>query len=229
MVNFSDFFHHLDWQGMLWMLVQILAVLLCLTVHETCHGLAAYLLGDPTAKQMHRLSFNPLRHIDPFGALMMLVAGFGWAKPVPVDMRYFKHPKSGMALTALAGPVSNLVLAYLALCLRALLITVGYQVEAESVLLIWVIDFLATVAILSVGLGLFNLIPVPPLDGSKVLGALLPDRIYYTILRYERIGMLLLVVVLWSGALDGGLVWARDGVLDWLARAASAPFRMLLG
>ena len=176
------------------MLVQNLAVLLCLTVHETCHGLAAYLLGDPTAKRMHRLSFNPLRHIDVFGALMMLVAGFGWAKPVPVDMRYFKHPKSGMALTALAGPVSNFVLAYLALCLRALLIVVAYQVGADSVLLIWGIDFLATVAILSVGLGLFNLFPFRPWTARRCWGPCCRTGSTSTILRYERIGMLLLVV-----------------------------------
>ncbi len=94
---------------------RLLAVLLCLTVHETCHGLAAYALGDPTAKRMHRLSFNPLHHIDWFGLAAMFLVGFGWAKPVPVDMRYFKKPKQGMALCALAGPVSNFVFAILAL------------------------------------------------------------------------------------------------------------------
>ncbi len=103
--SFSNFTQNMDWSGLIDLLMQVAAVLLCLTIHETCHGLAAYALGDPTAKRMHRLSLNPLRHIDPFGALMMLVVGFGWAKPVPVDMRYFKHPKSGMALTALVSAI----------------------------------------------------------------------------------------------------------------------------
>ena len=122
MGSFSDFAQHMDWAGFVSLLLTVGAVLLCLTVHETCHGLTAYALGDPTAKRQHRLSLNPLRHLDLVGTLMMLVAGFGWARPVPVDMRYFKHPKSGMALTALAGPASNLALAYLALLIRALLL-----------------------------------------------------------------------------------------------------------
>jgi Zn-dependent protease len=107
---------NLDLTGMLDMALRVAAVLLCIMVHEVSHGLAAYLLGDPTAKAGRRLSFNPLRHIDPFGAIMMVVAGFGWAKPVPVDMRRFKNPKIGMAVTALAGPLSNFVLAYVSLC-----------------------------------------------------------------------------------------------------------------
>ena len=115
----SDLWNSLDFSAMLSALMRLIAVFLCLTVHETCHGLAAYALGDPTAKREHRLSLNPLHHIDWVGLACMLVLGFGWAKPVPVDMRYFKKPKQGMALTALAGPVSNFVLSLLALlCAR---------------------------------------------------------------------------------------------------------------
>lgn len=102
----SNLWAALDFGSMLDMVLRLAAVLLCLTVHETCHGLAAYALGDPTARRAHRLSLNPLRHIDWFGLLMMFAAGFGWAKPVPVNPNYFKKPKQGMALTALAGPVS---------------------------------------------------------------------------------------------------------------------------
>ena len=115
--HLQNLFHALDFGSVQGMLFRVLAVLLCLTVHETCHGLAALALGDPTAKSMRRLSFNPLRHVDWFGLSMMLLAGFGWAKPVPVDPRYFRRPKQGMALTALAGPASNFVLAFLALLL----------------------------------------------------------------------------------------------------------------
>ena len=165
--------------------VQLLAVLFCLTVHETCHGLAALALGDPTAKRQHRLSLNPLRHIDWFGLLMMLVAGFGWARPVPVNPNYFKKPRQGMALTALAGPASNLLLALLLLSPARLIYTYAhYSVFNQTAL-----DFLTSTAALSIGLGLFNLIPIPPLDGSKVLAVLLPERAYRWLMRYERFGI----------------------------------------
>ena len=165
--------------------VQLLAVLFCLTVHETCHGLAALALGDPTAKRQHRLSLNPLRHIDWFGLLMMLVAGFGWAKPVPVNPNYFKKPRQGMALTALAGPVSNLLLALLLLVPARLIYSYAhYSVFNQAAL-----DVLLSTAVLSIGLGLFNLIPIPPLDGSKVLAVLLPERAYRWLMRYERFGI----------------------------------------
>jgi len=161
--------------------VQLLAVLFCLTVHETCHGLAALALGDPTAKRQHRLSLNPLRHIDWFGLLMML----GWARPVPVNPNYFKKPRQGMALTALAGPASNLLLALLLLIPARLIYTYAhYSVFNQTAL-----DFLTSTAALSIGLGLFNLIPIPPLDGSKVLAVLLPERAYRWLMRYERFGI----------------------------------------
>ena len=168
------------------------AVLLCLTVHETCHGLAAYALGDPTAKSMHRLSLNPLHHIDWFGLAMMFVAGFGWAKPVPVDPRYFKKPKQGMAVTALAGPVSNFLLAVLLILIsKAIYLYAPYTAVWDAVFTFC----LYTAAPLSIGLGLFNLFPIPPLDGSKVLGVLLPDEAYSKLMRYERYGILLLLAL----------------------------------
>ena len=181
--------------------LRVAAVFLCLTVHETCHGLAAYVLGDPTAKSMHRLSLNPLRHIDWFGLAPMFAAGFGWAKPVPVDPRYFKKPKQGMALTALAGPVSNFLLAIL-----LMLISKGIYLYAPYNQA-WDVVFgfcLYTAAPLSIGLGLFNLLPIPPLDGSKVLGVLLPDQTYFTLMRYERYGILVLLVLSFTGV--GGSV-----------------------
>lgn len=222
MGSFSHFIEVMDWQGLLYLLEQIAAVLLCLTVHETCHGLAAYCLGDPTAKRERRLSLNPLRHIDPLGALMMLLAGFGWAKPVPVDSRYFKHPKTGMALTALAGPVSNLAMAYISLVLRNFLIL--YYLNSGSAILLQLIDFLALFVLLNVGLGVFNLIPFPPLDGSKVVEGLFPDRLYFTVMRYERWGMFVLLAVLWFGWLDGPLNAARSWMLDLLEKGASWPY-----
>ena len=224
MANFSDFAQHMDWAGLIDLLLSVAAILLCLTVHETCHGLAAWALGDPTAKRLHRLSLNTIRHIDPFGALMMLVAGFGWAKPVPVDPRYFRNPKLGMAVTALAGPVSNLVMAYMALLLRAILLAFYHP---GSALLEGLVGFCETLAVLNVGLGIFNLIPFPPLDGSKVLGAFLPDRAYFQLMRYERWGMLLLMVLLWLGVFSVPLSAARGWVLDLLVRGAAWPYYLL--
>ena len=197
--------------GSLWdMLLRLAAVLLCLTVHETCHGLAAYALGDPTARRAHRLSLNPLRHIDWFGLLMMFLAGFGWAKPVPVNPNYFKKPKQGMALTALAGPVSNFLLALIMLLGARIFCDVASYTETNQRIL----DFILMVAILSIGLGLFNLVPIPPLDGSKVLFAVLPDRAYDQLMRYERYGMLVLFALVFfnvgSSALSQAISWVFD-------------------
>ena len=192
--------------------VQLLAVLFCLTVHETCHGLAALALGDPTAKRQHRLSLNPLRHIDWFGLLMMLVAGFGWARPVPVNPNYFKKPRQGMALTALAGPVSNLLLALLLLIPARLIYTYAhYSVFNQTAL-----DFLTSTAALSIGLGLFNLIPIPPLDGSKVLAMFLPNSAYGQLMRYERYGILVLLALSWLGLGGNFLGNAIYGVYEAL-------------
>ena len=197
----ENLFRQLDFASMGALVLRLVSVFLCLTVHETCHGAAAYALGDPTAKRMHRLSLNPLRHIDWFGLAMMVLCGFGWAKPVPVDPRYFKKPKEGMALTALAGPVSNFVLAVvLMLGARAIY-------DHASYVTLWqqVFTFLLNTAVLSIGLGLFNLIPLPPLDGSKVLGALLSDRAYFTLMRYERYGMLVLILLSFTNR-GGGML-----------------------
>ena len=200
----QSLFQALDFQSMADALLRVVAIFLCLTVHECCHGLAAYALGDPTAKSMHRLSLNPLRHIDWLGLLLMFVVGFGWAKPVPVDMRYFKNPKRGMAFTALAGPVSNFLLAIVAMLIcKAIYLYAPYS-EGMNVLFSFL---LYTLAPLSIGLGLFNLIPIPPLDGSKVLGAFLPDRTYYSLMRYERYGMILLLVLSFVGV--GGSLMSR--------------------
>ena len=204
----TNLWNAVDFGSLRDILLRVAAVFLCLTIHEMCHGLAAYALGDPTAKRAHRLSLNPLRHIDWLGLLMMVVAGFGWAKPVPVNPNYFKKPKQGMAVTALAGPVSNLLLAIL-----LLLIARGVYIRAAltgSFSATW-FAFLLDTASLSVGLGLFNLAPIPPLDGSKVLAVLLPDRAYDWLMHYERFGMLVLVMVIsvgiGSNALDNAIRW----------------------
>ena len=183
---FSQLAQGVDWSSMGQMVLRIAAVLLCLVIHEVSHGLAAYHLGDPTAKQSHRLSLNPLRHLDPFGLIMMIAVGFGWAKPVPVDPRYFKKPKQGMAITALAGPISNILLAVLFLGIGKVIYLYAPYSDGMNTFFDWC---LFTVAPMSVGMGLFNLIPIPPLDGSKVLAVLLPERAYRWLMRYERFGI----------------------------------------
>ena len=210
---FSQLAQGVDWSSMGQMILRIAAVLLCLVIHEVSHGLAAYHLGDPTAKQSHRLSLNPLRHLDPFGRIMMIAVGFGWAKPVPVNPNYFRKPKQGMAVTALAGPVSNLLLAVLFLGIGKVIYLYAPYSEGMNVFFEWC---LFTVAPMSVGMGLFNLIPLPPLDGSKVLAMFLPNSAYGQLMRYERYGILVLLALSWLGLGGNFLGDAIYGVYEAL-------------
>ncbi len=191
-------------------LLRVASVLLCLILHETCHGVAAFFLGDPTAKRNHRLSLNPLRHIDWVGLAAMVLTGVGWAKPVPVNPHYFKRPKLGMAITALAGPLSNLLL--------ALWLLLGVRVMIDGNASVAWIEFLLDTAILSLGLGVFNLIPIPPLDGSKIVAALLPDKQYNLLMRYERFGMLIIMLLVVFGALGGVMGRAITGIFTLFCR-----------
>ena len=187
------------------MLYRVPVILITFTVHELSHGFVAYLLGDDTAKKAGRLSLNPIRHIDPVGALMLIVMRFGWAKPVPINPNKFKKKKLGIILTSLAGPFSNLILALLTI-VPFWLIYMHYGLRTSSSSTSFtdiVITFLFQFILVNISLGIFNLIPIPPLDGSKVLFALLPDRIYFNyVLRYERYGMILLLLLSFSGLLS---------------------------
>ncbi len=187
-------------------LITLPVILISLSVHELCHGFAAYRLGDPTAKAMGRLSMNPLKHIDPFGFIALIFFKVGWAKPVMVDARFFKNPKRDMAITALAGPVSNFLLAFLSSFLYVLLVKIGVQfgfVSGTSVTPFQVLCMMAQLFVtINLGLGVFNLIPIPPLDGSKILYAFLPYRIIYKIAPYEKYIQLVLILLLWFGFLS---------------------------
>jgi len=216
-----------DWNQMFSFFLRVFAVLLCIMIHEVSHGLAAYYLGDPTAKQGRRLSFNPIRHIDPLGLIMMVTVGFGWAKPVPVDPRYFKHPQSGMAITALAGPLSNFVLAFFSCGIYQATLAL-MAVKGVSPGLLQLNSFLGMLIVLNIGLGIFNLIPFPPLDGSKILGLVLSERIYFSLMRYENIGMLLLMAILWFGYLDVPLTFLRTGMTDFMVNSTEFVYNGLL-
>ena len=213
MDGFVRWFQQLQFDNLIELLIIAVSSLFCITVHETSHGLCAYWLGDQTAKRAGRLTLNPIRHIDPIGLLMMVVAKFGWAKPVPVNMYNFKNPKRGMAITALAGPVSNVLLMLSAAVLRV--VTIFFYIQYETHALLYVSMFFEYTLYLSAGLAVFNLFPVPPLDGSKVLFALLPDSTYKGLMRYERFGMLLLVALLYLNVLDVPLLYLRSGLLEF--------------
>jgi len=200
-------------------LMILLASVLCITVHECSHGLAAYWMGDRTAKHQGRLTLNPIRHIDPMGLLLMAIARFGWAKPVPVNMNNFSRPRLGMALTALAGPVSNILFAFLALLIRGGLMLLLAEAASYNWLLI-AIEFLAYLVILNCGLAVFNLLPIPPLDGSKVWAAFLPVRLHRWLMRFERYGMILLAIVLLTNLLDSPLFYLRSTLLSVLERGS---------
>ena len=226
--SFSDFLANMNWDGLMDALLTAVAALFCLTVHELSHGAVAYRLGDPTAKNAGRLTLNPIRHIDVLGLALMITAKVGWAKPVPVDPRNFKNPKRGMALTALAGPASNFLLAWVLLVVSGGLIRMMPRLswtlpEWVFWFLYVLIDFLSNAAVLSVGLGVFNLFPIPPLDGSKILFSFFPDKVYYTILRYERYVMLVMLAAVWFGLLDKPLTFLIVHIVRFIATISLFP------
>lgn len=186
-----------DFTELLNLLLSVIPSLLCITLHELCHGLTALALGDDTAKRAGRLTLNPLRHLDPMGLLMVVVFHFGWAKPVPVNMANFRHPRRDMALTALAGPGGNVLITLVFLLLYGALYLPLYKSAAGG----YVLQMLELTAYISLGFAIFNLIPLPPLDGSKVLFAVLSDESYAKLMRYERYGSILLLILVATGVL----------------------------
>ena len=208
-------------------LLTVPSMLIALTFHEVAHGFVAYKCGDPTAKNLGRLTLNPIKHLDPIGTLFMLLVGYGWARPVPVNSRYFKNPRRGMALTALAGPLTNLILGFLGIALYWLLPyffqdsmafiyhpTYGYVWAYASRVLEAVHLFVEYFGLLNLTFAFFNMIPLPPFDGSRIFLVFLPPKYYFGVMKYERI--ILLVVLLsmyflpWSPIhLVVDLVWAK--------------------
>jgi Zn-dependent protease len=196
------------------LLLSVPIALIALSVHETAHGYIAYKLGDPTAYNYGRLSLNPIKHIDPIGFGCMILFGFGWAKPVPINTRYFKKPKRDTALTAAAGPISNLLLALL----FAILLRIEFEVftrvavsEFAAQALDWLAIFLTLGIELNIGLAVFNLIPIPPFDGSRIFLAMLPTNLYFKIMKAEKVLYIVLLVALFLGVLDKPL----DIVSKW--------------
>ena len=191
-------------------LLNIAAVMLSLTFHELSHGFVAWKLGDPTAKNAGRLTLNPLKHLDPIGAICMLLFRFGWAKPVPVSVMYFKNPRKDMAWVAAAGPVSNILFGFVSLFLYYL----AALYLPEIVVVDYLLSFLATLAVLNVGFAVFNLLPLPPLDGSRIAGLFLPQSWYWNIMRYERYIQIAVLILLYTGVLTTPLGLVRNLILS---------------
>lgn len=205
-----------DYTYIISILISVIPALLCITLHELSHGYVAWRLGDNTAKNHGRLTLNPLKHLDVMGLLMMLLFHVGWAKPVPVNMYNFKNPKRGMAVTALAGPVSNLLIAFVFMLLYGLL----FLPLAQSMAGAYVLMALELTAELSIGLAVFNLIPFPPLDGSKVLFSLMSDEKYYKLMRYERYAALILFALMYFNVLDKPIANLRYEIMQLLTPVA---------
>lgn len=220
----TSIWNGLDWSVLTDIIISIIPALLCITLHELSHGLVAYWLGDDTAKNAGRLTLNPVRHIDWWGLLMMVVFKFGWAKPVPVNMYNFKNPKKGMAITALAGPVSNLLIAIVFLFLYGILYRPLSQAGGVGTT---ILQMVVTTAYLSLALAIFNIIPISPLDGSKVLFSFLSDSAYEKLMRYERYGMILLIVLVASGSFSGVLSTVTGWAYDRLFAVAEFGYNLV--
>lgn len=173
-------------------------VFCCLPIHELAHGFVAYKLGDNTAKNQGRLTFNPFAHLNPIGTIMIFLFGIGYARPVPINPNRFKNPKGGMALVAFAGPLANFIMAFVFNFVYVGLLS-KFELTGFMGAIMYFFYFAAWV---NITLAVFNLFPIPPLDGSKILAALLPNRIYNKYMMYERYIMIALLVLLFIGVLD---------------------------
>ncbi|MBQ8568832.1 MAG: site-2 protease family protein [Oscillospiraceae bacterium] len=195
------------------LLIHALIVFTAFPVHECAHAWAADRLGDDTAKKQGRLTLNPFKHLDVLGTLFMLFADFGWAKPVPVDPRKFKNPKNGMALSSLAGPASNLVMAYIAMVIFRILYAVLMS-SAGTETLYNISYIFSMIVYLNVALAVFNLLPVPPLDGSRIFNLFMSESTYFKVMKYERYIQIALMFAVYMGVLDVPLYYLRTWTID---------------
>lgn len=192
------------------MIQMAVIVLISLTFHEFSHGWVSSKLGDPTPRATGRLSLNPISHLEPIGALLMVLTGFGWAKPVQINPRYYKNPKKGMALTAAAGPIANVLLAFVGLIVYTIIFILYIKLRLFTNSIESIGSFFVRFASINLSFALFNIIPIPPLDGSRVLGLFLPSKIYFRIQQYERYSFILIIILSYLGVFEemiGNGVW----------------------
>lgn len=198
--------------------VRAIVLLTAIPIHEAAHAYVADKMGDPTGRYMGRLTLNPIAHFDLVGSIAMLVAGIGWAKPVPINPRNFREPKKGMAISAAAGPISNLIVAAISLSAAKILMYVSYQVGVNTVLstLFTIFNLMCSI---NISLAIFNLIPIPPFDGSRIFNYFLPDKFYFKVMEYEQYIVIGLLIILFTGVLDVPLAILSNlifGALDKL-------------
>lgn len=190
------------------LLIKAVVLFTAVPVHECAHAWAAHKLGDDTSRDQGRITLNPFRHLSLFGSLMMMLLGFGWGKPVSVDARNFKNPRRDMMLTSLAGPASNFIMAFLAMVVFRVLLIYGYIMGVEGA--VWGSAVFYYIALINLSLAVFNFLPIPPLDGSKIFNAILPERIYFKIMQYENLIFIALFVAVRAGLLDKPLAFLND-------------------
>lgn len=200
-----------------------LFVIFCtMPIHEYAHALIATKLGDSTPKYNGRLTLNPMAHISPMGAIMIFLCGFGYAKPVNVNPRNFKDPKKGMAFTAIAGPISNLIMGFIAIVISTIFARFYYN--NPSTLFLAIYYFLYFAGVVNVNLAVFNLLPIPPLDGSRILQLLIPAKYYFKFMQYERYVVLIVFVLILSGVLSGPLSYISGLIIGLFTNIAKLPF-----
>ena len=213
----------MSFDGLYTLLARCIVLVAIIPLHECAHGWVASLLGDPTAKNQGRLTLNPIKHFDPIGSVLMLLTGFGWAKAVPVNPRYFKKPKTGMAVTALAGPLSNLIFGFILLIVYRLVYGLFAPAAAAAsapvqALFLGVTEILWAMFSINISLAVFNLLPVPPLDGSRIVSILLPDKVYFTVMQYERYIFLVMAVLLYLGVFSTPLGYGVQFVVRLMVK-----------
>ena len=200
-----------------------LFVIFCtMPIHEYAHALIATKLGDSTPKYNGRLTLNPMAHISPMGAIMIFLCGFGYAKPVNVNPRNFKDPKKGMAFTAIAGPISNLIMGFIAIFISTIFARFYYN--NPSTLFLAIYYFLYFAGVVNVNLAVFNLLPIPPLDGSRIIQLLIPAKYYFKFMQYERYVVLIVFVLILSGVLSGPLSYISGLIIGLFTNIAKLPF-----
>lgn len=193
-------------------LIKALVLFTAVPVHECANAWVAEKMGDDTGRKQGRITLNPFAHLTLWGSLMMILVGFGWGKPVMVDSRNFKNPKKGMVLTSLAGPASNFIMAFLSMIVYKVLAFLSFAKDSST------LDMLATVfvyiTLINISLAVFNFLPIPPLDGSKIFNAILPEKWYFTIMKYENFIFIALIILVYSGLLDAPLSFLQNKVID---------------